>query len=83
MYTGFMGFCGGDFNQTDGTIIVNETLYHGCDEIRLAAVALEGVEFHMVIGTVPNAALKNPNTTIDSAVQLALQHGWSGYNIDD
>jgi len=83
VYTGFMGFCGGAFNQTDGTIIVNETRYHGCDEIRLAAAALEGVEFHMVIGTVPNAALKNPNTTIDSAVQLALQHGWSGYNIDD
>ena len=86
LYSGFMGFCGTDFNHTDGTISLNATVYEGCNEIRMAVQqqkTLPVVEFHMCLSTVPSVAIENPAATIESAVQLALKHNWSGYNIDD
>jgi hypothetical protein len=80
LYSGFMGFCGASFVESDGTVQLNTSIYQGCDAIREAA---KDVEFHMCLGTVPPSAIANPNATIAAAVSLALQHNWSGYNIDD
>ena len=82
LFTGYMGFCGTDFNLDKGAITLNTTIYAGCDEIRTAVQTQDG-EFHMCLSTVPQAAIDNPTLAIASAVELALQHNWSGYNIDD
>jgi len=82
LFDGYMVFCGSDF-LADGTITLNETMYEQyCNPLRLAVEA-KNAEFHMCLGTVPPAAIANPSVTIESAVQMALKHNWSGYNIDD
>ena len=81
LFTGVMGFCGTDF-ASDGTIVLNETTYQGCSAVK-KAVDSKAAEFHMCLGTVPAAAIANPSVTVASAVAMAKQHGWAGYNIDD
>ena len=82
---GVMGFCGGAWvQQADGTVGValNATEYLQCAPLLAATHGSTG-GFQMCLGGVPEAAIANPRPAVASAVALAMQHGWSGYNIDD
>lgn len=81
-----MGFCGTGLVTTEDNstakIILNTTAYAECSAIYHASTVAK-VEFHACVGTVPQAAIDNPGPLIAQAVELAKEHGWAGYNIDD
>eukprot|EP01043_Picozoa_sp_COSAG02_P039150 COSAG02_NODE_3070_length_7426_cov_22.244438_4_plen_230_part_00 len=82
---GIMGFCGGAWTQQpDGSVGValNATEYAQCAPL-LAATRGSAGGFQLCLGGVPEAAIANPHPAVASAVALGVQHGWSGYNIDD
>jgi hypothetical protein len=85
LFTGVMGFCGGDFavaSNGSASVIVNETSFAECAAIQKAVASRKG-EFHLCLGTVPPEAVASPAGVIASAVALAKKHGLSGFNIDD
>lgn len=80
LLTGVHAFCGVSF--ADGAIVANRTQLSRCDPLHAAANET-GVEFHVALGTVPEAAIDHPESFIASAAALAVEHGWQGFNIDD
>eukprot|EP01043_Picozoa_sp_COSAG02_P002115 COSAG02_NODE_48_length_45421_cov_103.222100_8_plen_179_part_00 len=81
---GIMGFCGGAWAEQDGnvTVALNASEYAECAPLLAATHGSTG-GFQLCLGGIPEAAIRNPRPAVASAVALALQHGWSGYNIDD
>lgn len=77
---GVHSFCGVSF--TSANISVNETQLASCDVLQQACEEV-GAEFHVALGTVPEAAISNPAPFIASAKTLAAKHRWRGFNIDD
>jgi hypothetical protein len=77
---GVHAFCGVSFNDT--AVTVNQTELKACDVLQDACEEV-GAEFHVALGTVPEAAIVNPQPFVDSAVALAKANRWRGFNIDD
>ena len=80
-------FCSVDFQQDSSsgawTIGYNATEYAKCLPIQRACKALKK-EFHVCLGRVPTEMKASDEPALlASAVAMAKQHGWDGYNIDD
>ena len=75
------GGCGASFSS-DGTFVVNETLWATCHELQ-AAVRATGGEFHVWTNAVPQAAIANPHVAVATVVASAKKYGFDGLSFDD
>merc|ERR1712224_632801 len=64
---GVHAFCGASFSKSGDAIVVNKTVLAGCDTLKNASKQT-GAQFHICLGTIPEAAIDDPEPVVRSAV---------------